>query len=100
MTKNACLLSGFGLCVDSRDWCLKYVHPGTVADRLGTNLSKVLYIMTFYSNCKCTQKALCIALYIDFFFSRYKHTRTGVSVLQADNVADSLGRRNKLEIVI
>jgi hypothetical protein len=35
MVKNANLLSGFGLCVDSRDWSLKYVHPGTVADRLG-----------------------------------------------------------------
>ena len=34
--KNASLLSGFGLCVDSRDWGIKYVEPGTVADRLGT----------------------------------------------------------------
>jgi hypothetical protein len=60
MTKNACLLSGFGLCVDSRDWCLKYVHPGTVADRLGNNFRKVLYLVTFYSQYKYAQKALYI----------------------------------------
>ena len=35
MVKNACLLAGFGVCVDSRDWTLKYVESGTVADRLG-----------------------------------------------------------------
>ena len=35
MVKNACLLAGFGVCVDSRDWTLKYVQSGTVADRLG-----------------------------------------------------------------
>jgi hypothetical protein len=35
MVKNACLLSGFGLCVDSRDWNIKHVESRTVADRLG-----------------------------------------------------------------
>eukprot|EP00961_Rhodomonas_salina_P238656 3225122-Rhodomonas_salina.1 len=32
---GSALLAGFGLCVDSRDWQLVHVEPGTVAHRLG-----------------------------------------------------------------
>ncbi|EKX36875.1 hypothetical protein GUITHDRAFT_116897 [Guillardia theta CCMP2712] len=45
MMKDNALLSGFGLCIDNRDWSITYVEPGTVADRLGIVLGSTVVKM-------------------------------------------------------